>query len=310
MKNSPELYKKHRPDNFEDVIGQDTAIDLLEQWCEDDTIPHAVLFTGPSGVGKTTLGRILALEMDCNGTDFQELNAADMRGIDKVREIRSRMHSSPMSGDYKIWLLDEVHKWTSDSQHAMLKLLEDTPQHVYFILATTNPEKLLRTVRTRCSEIALKTISSSNLEKLIKKTTNKEKRKIDSEVIDKIIENSDGSARKALVHLHSVINLKSSNSMLAAIQSSTAEQQIIEICRLLFKPKVRWNAMTSILRDCQDEEPEQLRWMILGYAKSVLLKGGKMSGRAYIIIEAFRDHFYDSKHAGLAAACYEVLAEN
>jgi len=305
-----ELYKKHRPKNTRQLIGQDSAVEQIDQWIEDDSLPHTILLTGPSGVGKTTVGRILRHAFECGDADYQELNTADARGIDKVREIRGRMHAAPMSGSSRIWLLDEVHKWTSDSQHAMLKILEDTPSHVYFFLATTNPEKLLRTIRTRCTELVLKALTDKDQEKLIKKICIAEKKKIPTEVIQKIIDNSDGSARQALVHLNSVISLSGKAKMLEAIQSSVVEIQSREIARALFRKGTTWKQMAGILKKCLGEEPEQIRWSVLGYARSVLLTAGQMSGRAYLVIDAFQDHFYDSKHAGLAAACYEVLAEN
>jgi len=304
-----ELYKRYRPKNLDTIIGQDQAIDKITKWLKYKSLPHTLLFTGPSGVGKTTIARILRKELECRKADYQELNTADARGIDKVREIRSRMMTAPMTGACRIWLLDEVHKWTTDSQHAMLKILEDTPSHVYFFLATTNPEKLIRTIITRCSQIGLKSLSDADISKLLLKISKTEKKKIPKEVIEKIIDNSFGSARQALVFLHGIINLNGKTEMLNAIQSETLESQAENIVKILFRKNTTWKQIARALQECKKEEPEQLRWAILEYARKVLLGGGGMAGRAYLIINAFRDNFYDSKHAGLAAACYEVLAD-
>src|SRR5690606_3369465 len=108
-------------------------------------IPHAMLFTGPSGCGKTTLARILRVKLRCSDNDFQEINAADFRGIDSIRSMRQQVGAAPLGGDSRIWLIDEAHSMTADAQNAFLKLLEDTPRHVYFFLATTDPQKLKKT---------------------------------------------------------------------------------------------------------------------------------------------------------------------
>ena len=99
-----ELYKKHRPASFDNVIGQDEAVRSLSEFVKNNKIPHAILFTGPSGVGKTTLARILKDHLGCGDPDFQEINTADFRGIDTVREIRQRMGLAPMFGKSRVWL--------------------------------------------------------------------------------------------------------------------------------------------------------------------------------------------------------------
>ena len=132
-----ELYKKHRPSYLEDVFGQPEAVKVLGSMIEKDDLPHSILFTGPSGVGKTTLARILKEELECHANDFKEINCADFRGIDTIRDIRNNMNRQSLMGGPLIWLIDEAHKLTNDAQTAFLKMLEDTPKHVYFFLATT-----------------------------------------------------------------------------------------------------------------------------------------------------------------------------
>src|SRR5437773_2031788 len=136
MKRKPrmrELYKKHRPRKFADVVGQPRAVAALESMVAAGEVPHSVLFAGPSGTGKTTLARILARELGC-GKNFKEINAAESRGIDSIREVQSVMGLAPMGGKCRVWLWDEAHRLTPDSQSALLKTLEDTPSHVYFML--------------------------------------------------------------------------------------------------------------------------------------------------------------------------------
>jgi len=302
-----ELYKKHRPTKFVGVVGQPEAVAVLENMVDDEKLPHSILFSGPSGTGKTTLARILKEELDCSSTDFQELNCADFRGIDMVREIRSRMSLAPVSGSCRIWLIDEAHQMTSQSQNAFLKILEDTPDHVFFFLCTTNPTKLIPTVRNRCTHIQLKNIPSKDLLKLLQVTVKREKEDVDTEVLEKIVEVSDGSARRCLVYLDQVLNLDDKDEMLNCLKDVTQEGVAIEIARGLMRGD-RWEKIAGTLKTVE-EEPESLRRMVLGYCTSVMLGGSskEQKATAFNIMQAFRDHFYDSGKAGLVAACYEVL---
>jgi len=299
-----ELYKKYRPKNLRQIIGQDVAVNTLKAAIEKDNIPHFIMFTGPRGCGKTTLARIMRRKLKCSKYDFVE---AAPRKVEAVREIKSRINLAAIKGKHRVFLIEECQKLTSDAQTEFLKMLEDTPNHIYFIFTTTDPQKMLPALIDRSTEIIVKPLNEKNLTKLIKYVCKEERTKISEEVIEKIVDNSNGSARKALVFLDGAINLKTKSEQLNAIVTVTAETQAIAIARALFNPKTKWLTMARILKETEGEEAEQIRWMVLGYAKSVILSRGKLSGRAYIVIGAFEDNFYDSKWAGLAAAAYEVI---
>lgn len=301
------LYKKYRPTAFKQIVGQPEAVNILTGFVKKKNVPHAILFTGSSGCGKTTLARILRHELNCSDMDFFEVNAADVRGIESIRDIRNRMGLSPRSGGCRVWLIDESHQLTSDAQNALLKMLEDTPRHVYFFMASTNPSKMLPTIKTRCTEIKVKPISESDLASLVSYVCKKEKKEISEDVVDRITKVAEGSARKALVLLEQVMDMEEEEDQINAVESSDVKKQAIEIARGLMDTKLRWNDMAAILKGV-DEDPESLRHMILGYATSVMLGGGKMTPRAYMIITCFQDNFFDSKRAGLVAACYQVIA--
>ncbi len=169
-----ELYKKYRPKTLAGVVGNETTVNLLRNMLEKGTIPHTILLQGASGCGKTTLARILQRSLECSEIDFIELNCSDFRGVDTIRDIAKQMHFSPTGGKCRIWLLDEVHQMTKDAQNAALKILEDTPSHVYFLLCTTDPQKLISTIRNRCCQLSVEHLSEASLRMLIDRVLKKE----------------------------------------------------------------------------------------------------------------------------------------
>lgn len=301
------FYKKYRPKTLKSVVGQDGAVASLQKLIDKKTIPQVLLFTGPSGCGKTTIGRILKDVLECGDSDFQEINCADFKGIDMVRDIRRNANLTPIDGECRIWLIDEAHKLTNDAQNAFLKILEDTPSHVYFMLATTDPGKLIKTIHTRCTEIKLSTMGPKDLTRVVQRVVDKEQLKVSEDVIQEIVEAADGSARKALVILEQAGSLETEEEQLKAIQASSIDKDVaIELARALINPRADWSSVAKILKTIKDD-PEGLRHLVLGYARTVLLGGGNLAPRAFKIIDIFSKPFYDSKAAGLAAACYEVV---
>lgn len=302
-----ELPIKYRPKEFSEVVGQAAAVDQIRDWGRRKAIPTFILFTGASGCGKTTLARILRMKMRCSDRDFREINAAEYRGIDMVREIKQTMGYTPMGGKVRVWLVDEAHKLTADAQGAFLKELEDgAPKHCYFMFATTNPEKLLKTIRTRATEIKVKPVGLKDMRLLLDRVCEAEETEVSEDVLDKIAEVAEGSPRKALVILNQVIGLDE-EKQLDAVKGGVAETEAIELCRVLMNPMAKWSQVTKVLKGIDDlnGQAESIRWLVLSYMSSVAL-GGK-ADRAVQIIGAFQENFYDSKKAGLIAACYEVV---
>ncbi len=196
-----------------------------------------------------------------------------------------------------------------DAQTALLKLLEDTPDHVYFILATTDPQGLRATIRTRCTEIRFNPLSPKAMAELITSIAEKEGTTLSEEVIDKLVESAEGSARKALVLLDSVIKIEDAEEQLNCIASSTAKQDAFLIVKALLWEKADWPAVAKMIKEITTDDWEGLRHLILVNATNELLKAGKSSPRAYAVVRCFDTNWFDSKRAGLAAACYEVLTQ-
>ena len=298
-----ELYKKHRPTDFKDVVGNKTTCEVLSNLVSKQ-FPKAVLFSGPSGCGKTTLARIIKSKLNCSDFDYFEKNSADSRGIDDIREISRNAMVKSMAGSVKLYVLDEAHKLTNDAQTALLKLLEDGPSGVHFILCTTDPNKLIKTIHTRCTSFQLSKLDNDEIEKVLNKVIQKEKIKINSEVLEKIAEASEGSARQAVVLLEKVAAIKDPNEQYAAIVNPETTKNTIDLCRILMKKGVSWKEVAEILKKI-DDEPETVRRIVLGYYKSVLLNSGM--AHAAKVLNAFQYDFFQSGEAGLVLACYNVL---
>lgn len=306
-----ELYRQIRPARLKDVIGQDAVIQSIQSSIIKRKLPHSLLFYGASGCGKTTTGRIVAKLSKCVPSNLHEINAGTQGGIDTIRRIEKDKNMKPLEGKSVFWLIDEAHKLSKAAQDGLLKVSEECPEHLYIILCTTAKTGLIRTIITRFREYHFKPLSSEDTQTIIDATCKKVDIKMPIEVLDKIIEVSDGSARKALVLLESIIDSANDNIdidiSLELIGNLDAESQTIDLCRALLNKKNNWKSIAKILKDLEKEEPESIRWAVLGYMRSVLLSGGQAATVAHTCICVMKDNFYDSKHAGLVAACYELL---
>lgn len=301
-----ELYRTYRPTTLKGIIGQPDAVKTIQGFIDRDAVPHAILFAGPSGCGKNTLAYILLKKLKCGQADFSEVNAADTRGIDTIRDIRSRMNLSPIDGECRVWLIDECHQLLAPSQSVLLKMLEDAPEHVYFMFATTDSQKLLKTIQTRCAEVRVRHLTPKELQQAIETVAGQAEIELTEEVTKRIIECSDGSARKAIMLLDQIAGIESEEDRINAVLSSDSKKQGIDIARCLMSGRGNWPEVSALLKNCE-EEPETIRRIILGYASSIVLSGGKMTAKAYEILLSFEAPFYDSGKPGLVRACYEVF---
>jgi DNA polymerase-3 subunit gamma/tau len=305
-----EFCEKHRPTKLKDVLGQDGVIQTLNDFGRKGQLPRAILFSGPSGVGKTTIARILAAKLKCHWTALREMNVADVRGIDAVRKIREEYTNSPHTGDVIVYIFDEAHGFTSDAQNALLKVLEDASEYAYFILCTTDPNKLLKTIRTRCTEFALKPLGPKLMTQLLDSVNDQESEvKLPEEVRDKIIQEADGSPRRALVLLHKVVGVEDEDEQLARIDTVEEEHEGYTLAKALVKPDVRWIDVTSILKKIPDleKQAEGIRKCVISYMSTTALRNTGLAAHACRVIDYFRQNFDDSGRAGLIEACHSII---
>lgn len=303
-----ELYKRYRPTKLSELVGQDKAVKVLEKLFDSARMPHAILIHGPSGCGKTTICRIMKKRLKVHDVDFQEINAAQQKGIEFVRELQNRIGLAPAGGKFRMFYFDEIHQLTAPAQDALLKLFEDTPKHVYFVCATTDPAKLKKTLRNRCTDIGLVSIPIKELEALVNRVCEAEGIKLSDDVRDALVEAADGSARKCLVLLNAVADQEDESSQLDSIKAADTERQTSELARLLLKgSKNDYKKAMVIVRGLMAvDEPESVRRGLIGYCNAILTKG-VYSQPAYNVINVFRDNVYDSGWAGITAGVWEVL---
>ena len=181
----PVLYRKYRPRSFDEIVGQKHIVTTLKNAIKTGDISHAYLFSGPRGTGKTTMARVFTKTLNCissetkdsaclecvicdqmdkgNFIDLIEIDAASNRGIDDIRELKEAVRVSPSFGDYKVYLVDEAHMLTKEASNALLKMLEEPPAHVIFILATTEPHKLLSTIISRTQHFDFRFLNSEEI---------------------------------------------------------------------------------------------------------------------------------------------------
>ncbi len=305
---SKELARKYRPRDLDEIIGQESAVKTIEGLLSKKKVPHQMLLTGPSGCGKTSAARIIRKRLKCDINDFTEINAAKDRGIDMVRDIAKSIRYKPLtSKGTRIWLIDEFHQVTGDASDALLKHLEEPPDHVYFMLATTLPEKLKKTIKTRCTEIRFNAVSEENLTKLIHRVAKAEKDSIGDDIAQKIAFNALGSPRAALVTLQSVLAVDKKHR-LEAVLGEELKSQGIQLCRELLKPNAQWDNVAKVLQGL-DEDPEQIRRLVLAYFSTIAVKPFNKAAflRAMIVLEDFESNYFDSGRAGLILSCMRSL---
>lgn len=222
------LYRKYRPKNFEEVQGEKAIIKAIKNSLRENRLSHAYLFTGPRGIGKTTTARLIAKSINCieNGItdtpcnncenckaidkgsffDLIEIDAASNRGIDEIRELKDKINYKPAKGRKKVYIIDEVHMLTKEAFNALLKTLEEPPEHVMFILATTEPDKILDTIISRCQRYDFKPLNYADCKVALSNIAEKEDIKIDDESLKLIYEKSGGSVRDAISIFEKVIS--------------------------------------------------------------------------------------------------------
>lgn len=221
------LARKYRPKKFSAVVGQDHIARTLKNALRLDKLAHAYILSGPRGVGKTTIARILAKTLNCTNSvdnepcdkcpvcvevnkgsflDIIEIDGASNRGIDEIRALRDNVRFTPVAGKYKVYIIDEAHQITTDAYNALLKTIEEPPGHVLFLLATTDPHKIPATIFSRCQRFVFRPLTESEIKGHLITIIEKEGVSVESEVLEMISSAASGSIRDALSILDQLIS--------------------------------------------------------------------------------------------------------
>ena len=244
------LYRTYRPSKFSEVVGQEYIVKILKNTIKNQKIAHAYLFAGPRGTGKTTIAKLFAKAINCenfneescdecasclafkenNHPDIIELDAASNNSVEDIREIIDQVPYAPIISKYKVYIIDEVHMLSSSAFNALLKTLEEPPAHVVFILATTDPQKIIPTVLSRCQRYNFSKISNLNMKKKMMEILDKENLKYEEKALEEVAMLAEGGMRDALSILEQVLSYNNEGVYLEDIQKifglSTKEEKV------------------------------------------------------------------------------------
>ena len=287
------LYRKHRPTAFSEIVGQEHIVQTLQNAIKMDNIAHAYLFAGPRGTGKTTMARLLVKNLNCvspknsvaclkcdvctevdkgNFVDLIEMDAASTRGIDDIREIKEAARVMPTKSKYKVYLLDEAHMLTGPAANSLLKVLEEPPAHVIFILATTDAHKILPTIVSRTQRFDFRLLTRKEISERLKSIAQKEKKPISDDAVKLITTASGGSMRDAESILGKILFLDDpSPERIQELLGFTARGQVSEFLELIINSK-KEDALEHIDRVIKGGgDPDQFARSSIEYARVLML---------------------------------------
>lgn len=301
------LYQKYRPKDFDGVIGNEREVKAISKLLSSPEHPHSYMLCGPTGCGKTTVARIIADKVGAEEFSLNEYNIANTRGIDTIREIIEKTAYRPVLGN-SVFIMDECHMLTTEAQQALLKILEDTPEYVYFILCTTDPNKIIKTIHTRCTTFNLTPLSVEQIYYLLKMVKKAEKMPLSGDDLDAIARNCGGIPRNALVMLQTASSIEEDDKRLEFIlQNSYIDESldVIDLCRAVYNGRP-WKEQTTILDRLKKDkiDAERVRRAILGYLSAVIMKT-RDDATAYTMGH-FVEPYYNVGFPGLVLSCYKA----
>jgi DNA polymerase-3 subunit gamma/tau len=310
------VINKYRPRKLFQILGQDTIVNSLNELFEKNKVPHGFMFIGNSGLGKTTLSRIIGNMLEA---ELVEIDGATYTGVDDMREIKDNLkyRSFTSRKGNKLLILDECQHLSQNAWSSWLKFLEEPPGHVYFCFCTTEGKKVPTSIKNRCNTYQLKDVDNDSLRALVEFVSIEELGKpLDSEFIELIVYESDGSPRQALSHFSEVAYCGSLDEAIIALRSSHNHVGVIDLCRLLMSTRNSLDVQgdeqkaTKILSELKSINPESVRIQICKYFDSCVLnsKDTKTKVHSLEVLEVLNQSFnHPTGFSNLMLAIFQII---
>ena len=297
MKKGKAYHDKYRPQDFDSVVGQVQAVKTLKHVLDKGT-SQAFIIEGPSGCGKTTLARIASMYAGCTKADISDVDAATNSGVEDTRRLQDVMAYRPIGGgDTRSIVIDECHGLSQKAWDTLLKVVEEPPAHTLWFFCTTNPAKVPKTIRTRCTKVKVELLNDNEIAKLLARVIKKEKLDVPDGVLDVIVRESKGSARQALVNLAAAEHCASSKEAAKALHTMLENDPTREFCQFLLKPGSWSKAMTLVAQFGENPNWEGVRIIVMNYMGKVLqgTKSDEQAAHVLGILEAFAEPYNTSE---------------
>ena len=291
-----ELHRKYRPLDWDQVIGQDAVVKGIRDVLRKKTA-HSFVFTGGSGVGKTTAARIVSTKVGCTPNNLLEIDAATNNGVDIMRALtEGTAYKAFGESAVKVLIIDECHILSKQAWQSLLKSVEEPPAHCYWIFCTTEAGKIPTTIETRCACFEFKPVPVDDIQTLLEQVVTSEGYETPEEVTSVIARQSFGSPRRALTYLAKCYACQTAKEALTLLQRADEEGDTIILARALVKG-LSWAKAVKILKSLENQNPESIRIVILAYLTKIALdtKSDQQAGRVLELLDCFSEPYNSSE---------------
>lgn len=296
------LELKYRPLELSEIIGWEKEKESLQSMMKTK---QTFLLYGPRGCGKTTTARIICYDLEVDDLDIHEIDGASNNGVEQARRIKEEAGLAPLKGKRKAYIIDECHRLTGNAEDALLKTIEEPPAGCIFILCSSEVSKISKTIRSRCAGYEVKPLDPEQSKRLLDWICKEEGLTISKDVLNAIISNCEGIPREMVIALDMVKDMKKDQDAIDLVSNAGGKKEVIDLCWALLDGKP-WGEICTILKSIT-EEPENVRYAVLGVMNTMLLKDDRKQKQAALIIDCFKDSFIYTRKAGLTLACYMTL---